>query len=182
MSLLTDKEKARFQAKVDVRANDECWPWKGAKTSRGYGALNIGGRQWPAHRVAFALAWGLVVLPNPRKIFICHKCDNPECCNPQHLFMGTPKDNMDDMDRKGRRVACNTNPALGDRHGSKTHPERIRRGESHAMVKLTEEEVRAIRCSTLSGVKLAEFFRISENNISRIRRFKIWRHLDEVQP
>lgn len=73
-----------------------CWPWRGAE--RGYHNVQWEGRTVPAHRLSYELAKG----PIPDGMFICHVCDNPLCCNPDHLWAGTHKDNMDDMMQKGR--------------------------------------------------------------------------------
>jgi hypothetical protein len=89
----------RFWAKVERRGIDECWPWKATRRN-GYGRLSAarsGGLQG-AHRIAWSLANGEI----PAGLKILHHCDNPPCCNPQHLFLGTQADNVHDMFRKGR--------------------------------------------------------------------------------
>lgn len=88
----------RFWEKVDRRGPDECWPWIGAEHGRGYGGILINYKSVPAHRVAHALCKGVV----PPGMFVLHRCDNPKCVNPAHLFLGTHQDNMDDMVSKGR--------------------------------------------------------------------------------
>lgn len=95
-----DEYNRRLWRRVDVRTPDECWPWMGCTVGRGYGQLRWAGQQVTASRVAFAVANG-GNLPG-RKTLVCHRCDNPICCNPSHLFPGTHKDNYDDMWRKGR--------------------------------------------------------------------------------
>lgn len=78
---------------------DACWPWtRGKNNALGYGRFRLGGKLLLAPRVAWAEENG----PIPEGIFICHRCDNPSCCNPAHLFPGTHADNMADRDRKGR--------------------------------------------------------------------------------
>jgi hypothetical protein len=85
---------------VAIGAPDECWNWTGAKLkSGGYGAFRLDGLTLRAPRVAWALTHGG---ESPGQLFVCHRCDNPPCCNPRHLFLGTAKDNTDDKDRKGR--------------------------------------------------------------------------------
>ncbi len=89
----------RFWSKVDKRGPDECWPWKADLTSNGYGAFKLAtGKKVRAHRFAWELTHG----PIPPGMSACHKCDNPPCCNPGHLFLGTNADNTHDAQKKGR--------------------------------------------------------------------------------
>lgn len=87
----------RFWALVD-RDGDGCWEWCGALDGHGYGRTWRDGGRFLAHR----RAWECVNGPIPEGMFVCHKCDNPPCCNPDHLFVGTALDNMRDAIRKGR--------------------------------------------------------------------------------
>lgn len=119
----------RFWEKVDKSAGpDGCWLWQAQVHPRGYGRFAIGSRtdktrqQVPAHRVAYELGNG----PIPEGHYVCHRCDNPPCCNPAHLFTGTQQENMNDMKAKGRQ-----NKPRGDRNGSRTHPESRPRGDAH---------------------------------------------------
>ena len=89
----------RLWAGVDRSGGlDSCWPWKGALHRFGYGMIQRGKRSDTAHRVAWEVTHGA---PESGK-YICHRCDNPPCCNPNHLFIGDPVDNMMDMVNKGR--------------------------------------------------------------------------------
>ena len=90
----------RFWRKVDVRGPDDCWPWKAAarRKDEGYGAFHYEGRHQPASRIAVLLTYGS---PVPNGMVVCHKCDNPPCCNPAHLWVGTPLEN--DRDRVAKR-------------------------------------------------------------------------------
>lgn len=95
-------------SKVDRRGEDECWPWKGFKNDQGYGRTWIGDKGYYAHRVIFNLVNpGVISLQAPKVGstdggFLLHSCDNPVCCNPKHLFVGTHGDNMKDKAEKGR--------------------------------------------------------------------------------
>jgi HNH endonuclease len=120
---ISDTAAVRFWTKVDIRRNNECWPWKAAKI-QGYGifavtrALDI-----RAHRMAFHLTYGRF---NPAKL-VAHRCDFKACCNPLHLFLTNPKGNMDDMWAKGRAKPTGV------------------RGEKNVNAKLTKQQVKHIR-------------------------------------
>lgn len=77
---------------------DMCWPWLGTVDPKGYGKLKIKGKWVSSHRLAYQLAKG----PIPVGMSVCHACDNPPCCNPFHLWIGTHAENMRDMQTKGR--------------------------------------------------------------------------------
>lgn len=88
----------RFWEKVKVVDNDKCWEWLASRTLKGYGHFKIKGRTVRAHRYSYTLVKG----PIPKDLWVLHKCDNPSCVNPNHLFLGTHGDNMKDMFDKGR--------------------------------------------------------------------------------
>lgn len=106
MIVATVKDIARFWAKVEVGANDECWNWTacttGAKALGWYGRFALRKRRYYAHRVAWCIARGFPVDYLTDDLAVMHTCDNPTCCNPSHLELGTQLDNIQDMIRKNR--------------------------------------------------------------------------------
>ena len=86
----------RFWDKVEK--TDGCWVWTASKNRQGYGYFRFDGKMRKAHRMAWLFAIGEI----PEGMMVCHSCDNPSCVNPEHLWLGTGQDNMDDMNTKGR--------------------------------------------------------------------------------
>lgn len=91
----------KFWKKVDKGNKDECWRWAGGtKTPKGYGMLDVNYKKIYAHRVSYMIHFGEI----PEGLLVCHKCDNPGCVNPSHLWLGTHTDNLKDASVKGRWV------------------------------------------------------------------------------
>jgi hypothetical protein len=91
-------DDATFWRKVKIGSDDECWPWTQSKTWFGHGRVWFRDKAWVAHRVAWVRSVGEI----PDGLLVLHSCDNPPCCNPAHLFLGTNADNTHDMQAKGR--------------------------------------------------------------------------------
>lgn len=148
----------RFWNKVDSRGS--CWTWTGAINVNGYGVLHNKGGERLAHRFSYELHHGT---GSSSGVFILHKCDNPRCVKPAHLFAGSHLDNMADMRAKGRSSNAPRTP-----------------GEAHHNAKLTDAEVKAIRAARASGRKfkdIAQQHGISVGNAERIVHRRAWRHI-----
>jgi len=144
----------RFWEKVEIQGSG-CWEWRGAIGKRGYGNFSLGGGKFiNSHRLSWRFAYGY--LPK-RNIFVCHRCDNRKCVNPNHLFLGTAKENTRDMISKGRLR----------KRGSM-------RGENGPNAKLTLEEVREIRALRGTHREIADRFGVSRSAISMIRSGLNW--------
>lgn len=154
----------RFWEKVDRSGGpDACWEWQAYRSKPGYGYFKVDGCVSHAHRIA----WSLSNSSSPQGLCVCHRCDNPPCCNPAHLFLGTLADNNADMVAKGRNVVV-----TGDRHGSRLHPERRPRGERHWKARFTDDTIAEIRrvyeATRVSQRKLARQYGISYSHMSAI--------------
>lgn len=178
-----DDFRKRFWDKVDRSGGDDaCWPWMAFRSPRpgkNYGQAKIPGRKMRgAHRVAYALTHAGGV---PAGLYVCHHCDNPPCCNPRHFFVGTHQDNVDDKVSKGRQSRGERHSeirkrvaARGEGHGSKTHPERWRRGVDRPDAAFTASEVREIRMEySLGGITLqgiGDRYGVCKTTISKLVR------------
>lgn len=112
-----------------VKTNNGCWIWQGSKTKDGYGVMGIGRKQFRVHRVAFDVFKGR----GAEGSFVCHSCDTPLCINPDHLFLGTPKDNTQDMIVKGRRTTLSGNDHPNIKITTEQHPKIRELREQHGM-------------------------------------------------
>lgn len=168
--------KTRFWKKVHRGAG--CWIWTGTRNSNGYGILRSEGQSLRAHRLSYEFHIGQV----PDGLFVCHKCDVPSCVNPDHLFLGTAKDNSEDMMRKKRNMHV-TKPwtlARGDRNGTRTKPESVRRGSKIEWSRLDESEVCEIRRRFGLGEtakSLASEFGVYFGTIYNVCSRRTWKHV-----
>lgn len=127
-----------------VQKEEGCWLWRGSLNWRGYGQCAGKG----AHRISWEVHHGKI----PTGLMICHKCDNPACVNPEHLFAATHQDNMDDRSKKLRHAF----------------------GEKHGMHKLTYGMIKFIRSSKLRTDELAKMFKVNCSTINRIKKEDSW--------
>jgi hypothetical protein len=148
----TPQRIANFWAKVSTNGHPKgCWVWRGAKTASGYGVFQMGvGNTVRAHRIAYVLMYGAF----DDALVVCHKCDNRECVNPDHLFVGTNADNSADMSRKGRAARL--------------------RGAANGCSKLTESIVVSIYQDPRTNRDIAADYGVASSLVSLIRHRKVW--------
>ena len=145
----------RFWVKVDRRGDDECWPWLKSQVNGGYGQFRVAGGESPkrASRVAWQLTHG-----DPGALSVLHSCDNPPCCNPAHLFLGTTADNNADKIQKGR-----------ENYNMEALVARVRR--------LTDEQIREARQRYAAGEScrsIGNAVGVAHTTISRLVGGKHW--------
>jgi hypothetical protein len=141
---------------VQIGNSDDCWNWLGYKKKFGYGNMTVNKKQYSAHRITYALTYpNKITFEAPKnkslKEFVSHKCDNPSCVNPNHLFLGNYDDNNKDAKLKGRS--------------------RAPQGANNKKAKLTQEQAEQVRLfhgHDWSYVEIGKMFNIHANNISRI--------------
>ena len=154
---------------MQPKSENCCWNWKLYKSFKGYGQFGVLNddrtiTHWVAHRYSWTVAYGDI----PDGMLVCHHCDNPACCNPKHLFVGTNQDNMDDRNRKNRQAKL--------------------KGSMNGFSKLSEESVLEIkrllkmRASPkdrkLSLPKIAKMYKVSRSAISAISTGQNWSWLE----
>lgn len=149
---LTEVQRERLWAKVSH--TESCWTWNGNKVQGGYGRIGVYGKPWLTHRAVWHTYMGDI----PDGMHVCHRCDNPSCVRPSHLFVGTPKDNVGDMIAKGRKVS--------------------RSGEDHGYAKLSNSQAMEIRRRVLAGENqrlIGEDYGVTQSTVSLIKYGKTWK-------
>jgi hypothetical protein len=149
----------KFWQLVDKKEPELCWPWLGCTMKHNYGVFNYAGTRRLAHRVVYELTYGPI---EPSNLTVCHHCDNPNCVNPYHLFLGTNVDNTADRVAKGR---TRTNPA---------------KGEEHYKHKLIASDIAEIKQLSKDGVpqrKIADIYHVRQSSIWGIIHNKNWKCL-----
>jgi|Wag4MinimDraft_6_1082665.scaffolds.fasta_scaffold02228_9 hypothetical protein len=135
--------------------NNGCIVFTGSRQASGHGEIAYKGRKFRAHRLSYITHVG----PIPQGMVICHKCDNPPCINPEHLFLGTQADNLKDARQKGRMKAPNP------------------RGERHGLAKLNAEKVAAIRSDQRTQREIAKEYGVHQTTIKNIKLNRTWKHV-----
>jgi hypothetical protein len=134
-----------------------CWEWTDSKSKQGHGRIGYRDKVYLTHRLSYEISIGEI--PDGKNV--CHKCDNPPCINPEHLFVGTQKDNISDMVSKGRGFQLPPMP-----------------GEINHLAKLSNEDAKIIReklKNGATGISLAKEYRISVSGISKIKLGKSYK-------
>lgn len=146
-------EKKRFWTKVNKQKLHECWIWIGIQNKNSYGYLCINRRKFLAHRFSWIINNGNI----PDKLCVLHKCDNPSCVNPNHLFLGTQAENIADMVKKNRQC--------------------VLKGENHSRCKLKIKDIEKIKSLTnkLTKKEIAKIFNITRQYVGQIQQNKTWR-------
>lgn len=152
-ALVSESDEVRFWMQVKS-SRDNCWEWLAYKIRGGYGSFRIGRRTYLAHRISYSISNGHV----PAGLYVCHRCDNPSCVNPSHLFVGTQTDNMADCARKGRAAS--------------------RAGEFNGNSTLRVSQVLDVRSRVAageSGASVARLYGVDRSTINDIIRQRTWR-------
>lgn len=140
-----------FENKYIVNQENGCWEWNRTIDVRGYGVIRVNGKKIKAHRLSYELKNGKI----PDGLFVCHKCDNPRCVNPGHLFVGTTQENTADRNRKNRQM----------------------RGVKHWCAKLTDDIVREIRSKNMTSKEAFDVYGVNKGIFYNIRWRKTWKHI-----
>lgn len=154
---LNPSDIKRFWSKVNVLSHNECWNWLAGTRRRGYGRFWLSGKGEVATRVSYFITYGYISDES-----VLHTCDNPSCVNPDHLFLGTCKDNTNDMMNKGRGI------------------NQFKNGENHSLSILKEVDVLKVREMYQNGEKqkeIAKKYNVNQSLISLVVNRRRWNHI-----
>lgn len=164
--ILTEEKKESLKrillSKINKDVVNGCWNWQGATGFKGYGRIKFEQKVYLSHRISFLVFHG----EDPGKLFVCHKCDNPSCLNPDHLFLGSRSENMKDCSAKGRLY--------------KNKKEDVVFGEDVGSSKLKNSDIEKIRNLLADGWKqarIARLFGVNRSQINRIFSGKSWNRI-----
>jgi len=154
--MISDDLKKRFWEKVLKASANECWNWTASVAGKGYGQIKVPKqrRQLYAHRLSYEMHKGEI----PDGMLVCHRCDNPRCVNPKHLFLGTGADNLGDMAAKDRHL-----------YGERNTEHRLSEKDVHCIFDLSE--------AGLSQHRIAKRIGVGQPQVGRILRGERWRHV-----
>lgn len=154
MPSMTEEQIDKFWSEVFIKEQSECWEWSGCRHVTGYGKTTVNRKDYTTHRLAYFISRRI----DPGELLVCHHCDNRACCNPVHLFLGTHKENVTDMVKKGR------NP----------------RGDSSRSSKLTEVDlstIQSMRSNGLTYKKIAKILGVSVVCVWQAHNRTNWKHV-----
>lgn len=168
-NLLGSSDKSwiqRFWSKVNCLGDSDCWEWQGTILASGYGQFKLFRKKYRAHRLAYILNFECDL----GSLLVLHHCDNRKCCNPNHLFLGTHKDNSEDRERKGRGVVGRHFPY-----------KRVYRGDESKLTIYSSNTILEIRhryqTEDISQSELARQFGMTSQNVGKIVRRDTWKHI-----
>ena len=151
---IKEKQKTNFLLKVAPKNHNGCMEWLGSRNPKGYGQFTVGRFSARASRVAWIIEYGDL----PVDKFVLHKCDNPPCVNPKHLYLGTNSDNMLDKFRRGRQG-------------------RTAQGIEKSNAKFTEQDIINIRSDPRKQVVIAKEYKVHPTAIHAIKKGRAWKHV-----
>lgn len=169
--MIKQKDIDRFLTHVAKNSLGGCWLWTAARRGAGYAAFNVRSRPIDGHRFSYAAFRG----PIPEGIHVCHTCDVRHCVNPDHLFLGTARDNMQDAKRKGRM-----SPPPRNIPWTARFPERVHRGSKNANAIITEAQALQILQQKAAGKNRSEIaaeLGIKRSQVDDIVNGRAWRHV-----
>lgn len=164
---ITEKQKQKIFSRFTL-TDRGCWEWNCSKDGCGYGTMRIGENTFRAHRIMWTIVNGEI----PQGVYVLHRCDNPSCIRPDHLWLGTQLENIQDMHKKGR-----AKKATGSENGSVVHIERMPRGINHYMARVTPEhrdKILSMRGNRATLKQIADTVGLSLPTVHRISTGAHW--------